>query len=118
MNLYFLSLLEKEKRKRTRWLITKDRDISTRRLNFVIPQHYPGTGYEAGKYMVSIAHVTKPGREPICVFMETRKPEQLTQVRSMVHIQSLLSNETFKKKNFMLRFNFNVAVNIKDLSKI
>jgi hypothetical protein len=117
MNLYFLSLLEGEKRKRTRWMITKDRDISTRKLNFVVPQHYVGTGFEAGKYMVVISHDTKPGREPICVFMETMHPEQLTQIRSMIHIQSLLSNETFKKKNFMLRFNFNVAVNVKGLTK-
>jgi hypothetical protein len=120
MNLYFESLL-KEERKRTTWKVTKIRnfnELKKRRLIFGFPNESrivwfnPENEYN---YCLGLSIFSFSERDWNFVLGTTNKSRIYEEFESIVHLQSFLSDTTFKKKNLMLSFNTDIGFNIKSL---
>jgi hypothetical protein len=120
MNLYFLSLLE-EKRKRTRWLVFKEgtnNGIGKRKLRFAYSDNQDSMmWFESDQNVLGMRLFSRPEREWNLLFFHGLKYHLRKYVDNMVELHSLLENETFKKKNLILRLTSVVACTIKVLSQ-
>ena len=120
MNLYFESLLKEDRRKRTKWEVTNIKNFNTlkkRRLIFRLPNDARMVWFNTNDYNYSlgISIFFYPVREWNFMLGRTDGGYVGQEFKSMVELQSFLSNNIFKEKNLLLRLDTNIGLNIKSL---